>query len=234
MKSPNAPLLAVAKSLGLDPATWEDFEQDLIQATVDFANMGLGLASRYEVEALFSPFARDMWVLARPKKEKRLFGAVQPRRQRGGMATLLTGEVFHERNCRKIGTYKKQQVIVRDALNCIVDGKGIVEEGERLNDLLDIIPFRLGLVDGALVYRFSIESVMQGWALGLVVLHESSYRLRTCENWDYHINYLFTIFNPKNHQQRYCSNCAEEMRRKSQAGRQDKYRQRKRLEKRGK
>ena len=68
------PLFASSEPFGLAPAAGFGFEQHLIQAVLDFANMGLRGASSYEVEALFAPFSRE---LAVPKgKDGALFGAL--------------------------------------------------------------------------------------------------------------------------------------------------------------
>ena len=101
-----------------------------------------------------------------------------------------------------------------------VDGKGLVEGLDRVNALLEFVPFRLGLVDGVLVYRFKIGSVMQGWALGLLALHDSGRTVRYCDE----CGQYFVRWRPKNHQQLYCTECAEERRRDGQIDRQFKYR----------
>jgi len=74
--------------LGIDHGTitLNDFGQQIIQATLDFANMqGVQVG---KVEALFQPFRREMWILARPKPGEPLINKVKSPRQ----AILLTGK----------------------------------------------------------------------------------------------------------------------------------------------
>jgi hypothetical protein len=226
--------LAVTLGLGPGPMTQDDFDEPLIQAVIDFANMGLGLATAHDVEALFSPFARERWVLARPGGEKRLFEAVHPLKRPARRARLLGGPIFEAKKTRTIGTYKHQQRLVREILDCATAGDATPEKAaEKLNFWVEIVPIKLGFIDGKLVHQFRIESVMEGWALALVVLHDSERKVRACEE----CNRYYVIFQPKGHQQRYCPDCAEDARKNSQLERQRRFREKKRKEllaKRGK
>lgn len=203
--------------LGIDPNTFtlSDFGQQLIQATLDFANMRGAEPS--EVDAIFSPFRRDMWILARPKPEEPMLKKVQTRRQ----ATLLTGKVYRSRTR---DTYRRQQQDLFKALGDIVD-KGTV--GSSLHNKLDRwlkeIPFSIGFVKGSLVYRFSVGSVGAGWALGLATLLDSDCQLRCCEECFCYI----AIFNRQAQQRRYCEACAKDVNREKTAKRLRKWRQRK-------
>ena len=60
------------------PVAWIHFDQRLIQAMLDFANMeGTPAPS---VEPLFWPFQKNLWVRVRPEKKKQLLGTVRYRR----------------------------------------------------------------------------------------------------------------------------------------------------------
>ena len=118
----------------------------------------------------------------------------------------------------------KRCVMDAGVLGLTFDGHGICSHC-RIHDKLDRrlkeITFRLGFVNGSLVYRFSVDSVGAGWALGLAALLDSSCPLRRCKE----CRCYFAIFNPKKHQQRYCIDCADDVRGEKAAARQRRWRQ---------
>ena len=212
-------LFLASRDIAPRTAHWAEFEQLLIEATLAFANMAREEITEEGVDALFDPFADDLTVLARPKKGAALLGTVQRR------PILLTSHFIHSRTK---SAYKSQQKELRDALYSMVT-KGTVEKAlqKRLDKRLADIAFRLGIINDNFVYRFSVETVAAGWALGIVVLLDGDYPLKQCEV----CNQYFATFKPKEHPRRYCLSCADVRRKKSAATRQKKWRNRR---KRGK
>ena len=224
------------------PIAWPLFEQHLIQAMLDFANHKQTPFKESQGEH-FAPFTGDLWLLAGPAKSEQLLGTVWTRPgpwfvPEGALGYSVKGDGLVSDNVEDLTLdrpqeprdaeeiYPRWRKRLSDALTDIVnEGRVDPRFQSFLDDAVRGTPLHLDVIEGALVYRFSIASVRAGWSLGLLMLLNSDYPLRRCLKCEE----FFAVFDPLTRSRTYCLNCADDNAREKRNARVVQYRKSVRL-----